>query len=291
MALVEVEVGDDHGRLVARRLHELAPVRIADERGAVEAQRRLAADAVDRDHEYAVGDRVADDHLLPQRLRVELRMLGLGTDRGRVHEYVGSLQAVRARDLREPLIPAGRQAELRLLEGEQGERVRAARPGAEVAVLVIARGHRDVQLARARGQLAVGAHDDRGVVAEPVLAVGALVQRSVDVRARLARHARGEAMGGAAGEILGLDAGRPRARRIDREVGAERELLQAHEPRARARGEPDPRRQRRLVLLRVRMPALLHRADPQRRSARRALARRRGGRGGCDDQADLAHRR
>ena len=39
-ALVEVEVGDQHGGLVARRLHELAPVGVGDERGAVEGQRR-----------------------------------------------------------------------------------------------------------------------------------------------------------------------------------------------------------------------------------------------------------
>ena len=36
-ALVEVEVGHEHGGLVARRLHELAPVGVGDERGAVEA--------------------------------------------------------------------------------------------------------------------------------------------------------------------------------------------------------------------------------------------------------------
>ena len=45
-ALVEVEIGDEHGGLVARRLHEHAPVGVADERGAVERQRRLGADAV-----------------------------------------------------------------------------------------------------------------------------------------------------------------------------------------------------------------------------------------------------
>ena len=56
---VEIEVGDEHRGLVAWRLHEHPAVRVADERRAVEAQRRLVADAVDRDHERAVGDAVA----------------------------------------------------------------------------------------------------------------------------------------------------------------------------------------------------------------------------------------
>ena len=85
-ALVEVEVGDEHRRLVPRRLHEDPAVGVGDERRAVERERPLGADAVDGDHERAVGDPVADDHLLPQRLGVELGVVGLGADRGRVDD-------------------------------------------------------------------------------------------------------------------------------------------------------------------------------------------------------------
>ena len=45
-ALVEVEVGDEHRGFVTRRLHEHPPVRIADERAAVERDRAFGADAV-----------------------------------------------------------------------------------------------------------------------------------------------------------------------------------------------------------------------------------------------------
>ena len=91
---------------------------------------RLGADAVDGDHEDAVGDAVADDHLLPERLGVEVGVVGLGADRGRVDEDVGALEAVGAGDLGEPLVPAGRQAEAGLAEADEREGLVAGRgPG------------------------------------------------------------------------------------------------------------------------------------------------------------------
>ena len=62
----------------------IAAVRVGDERGAVEGDGALGAEAVGHDHEQAVGDAVADDDLLPQRLGVEVGVVGLGADRGRV---------------------------------------------------------------------------------------------------------------------------------------------------------------------------------------------------------------
>jgi len=93
---------------------------------------------------------------------------------------------------------------------------------------VVSGGHRDVQLAGPSEQLAVRGNDDRGVVAEPVGAVGALVQGGMDVDACLAGRARGEAVCGAAGQLLGLDPGGRGAGRVDREIATERQLLQAH---------------------------------------------------------------
>ena len=87
------------------------------------------ADAVDRDHEDAVGDPVADDHLLPERLGVEPGVVGLGADRRRVDEDLGALEAVGAGDLGEPLVPAGRQAERGLAEADDRVGVVAGRPG------------------------------------------------------------------------------------------------------------------------------------------------------------------
>src|SRR5580704_5034725 len=287
-ALVEVEVGDEHSWLVARCLHEHASVGIADEGGPVEAQRRLLADAVDGDHEHAVGDRVADDHLLPQGLRVELGMVRLGADRRWIHEHVGSLETVCAGELREPLIPAGGKTQMRRCDRQYWERGGVSRPGAKVAILVIAGGDGDVQLARAREQLAVGRDDDRGVVAEPVFGVGALVQRGVYVYTGLARDARSEAVGGAAGELLRLGARCMRPAGVNGEVARKRELLQAHEPCALAGGTSDRRFQRRLVLVRVGVPALLHGGDAERLSLR--WAHTRGGVGcGGGDHAYLLH--
>ena len=123
----------------------------------------------------------------------------------------------------------------------------------------------------------------------PSLAVGALVERGVDVDAGCRRHAGGEAVGRAAGELLGLGARGLRAGRVDREVAAQGQLLQADELRALAGGELDPGRQRRLVLVGVGVPALLHGGDPERLALGRPGPRRRVGRVRGDDQPDLLH--
>ena len=123
----------------------------------------------------------------------------------------------------------------------------------------------------------------------PSVAVGALVERGVDVDAGLRRHPGGEAVGRAAGQLLGLGAGGLRAGRVDREVAAQGQLLQADQLGALAGGELDPGRQRRLVLVGVRVPALLDGGDAERLALGRAGAGRRLGRVGGDDQPDLLH--
>src|SRR5919197_1449654 len=81
-ALGEIQVGDEHAGLVTRSLHEHSPVRVGDERRAVERVARravrfhLGAGAVRYHHEQPIRDAVADDHLLPERLRVEIRVVG-----------------------------------------------------------------------------------------------------------------------------------------------------------------------------------------------------------------------
>ncbi len=196
-----------------------------NEGASVEGQRRLLSEAVDGDHEGAVGDSVSDDDLLPERLGVEVGVIGLGADRGWIDEYFGPSEAVGAGDLGEPLVPAGRQAQLGLAEGEDREGIRAGRAGPEVAVLVVAGGDRDVELAGAGDELAVGSDDDRGVEPEPVLALGPLVERGVDVGAGRRRHLGGEPVGAAARQLLRFGDGRTRPARVDGEVRAQGQLL------------------------------------------------------------------
>jgi hypothetical protein len=102
-----------------------------------------------------------------------------------------------------------------------------------------------------------GRHHDRRVEAESVWSVGALEQRCVDVDPGLGGNPRREAVGWPAGQLLRLDPARRRAGAVNGEVAAERELGQADELRALAGGEPDPVLERRGVLARVGMPALL----------------------------------
>ena len=214
-------------------------------------QRRLLADAVHGDHEGAVGDPVGDDHPLPERLGVEVGVVGLGADRGRVDQHLGAGEAVGAGDLREPLVPAGRQPELRLAEGDQREGARAGRAGPEVVVLVVAGGDRDVELAGAADQLAVGGDDDRGVVAEPVR------RRRPARRARRGRGRRSpppsrRRTGGSARRAV--PPARPRGLRpgrVDGEVGRRvsscRQTRRAPSPaasRSRRRAPPGARRDR-----------------------------------------------
>ena len=166
---------------------------------------------------------------------------------------------------------------MRLAEGDHREAVRrSAGPGPEVAVLVVAGRHRDVQLARPRDQLTAGRDEDRGVVAEPVAAVGALVQRGVDVDAVSAAGAR-RSDGWARRAAPRARRPRPAARPVDREVAAERQLLQADELRALARRRARSRRRARPRAPRVGMPALLHGPNPEARTYRRSLSRNERG--------------
>src|ERR1700736_1788762 len=66
------------------------------------------------------------------------------------------------------------------------EPIADARARPEVAVLVVSGRHGDVQLAGAAQQAPVRRDQDRRVVAQPVIGVGALVQRRVHVRSGLA---------------------------------------------------------------------------------------------------------
>src|SRR5437667_13424 len=77
---------------------------------------RVRAGAVGHHHEQTVRDAVADDHLLPQRLGVEVRVIWFGPDRRRVDEDVRAAECVRARDLGKPLVPAGRQTDARVVK-------------------------------------------------------------------------------------------------------------------------------------------------------------------------------
>ena len=163
--LVEVEVGHQHRRLVAWRLHEDATVRVGDERRAVEGERRLVADAVDGDHERGVGDPVGHDDLLPQRLRCRTagssgsEPMAVGID-----EHLGAGQRVGPGQLGEPLVPARREAEGGTGDGD--DRV-AGGAGPEVVVLVVAAALGDVELAGAGHQGAVGGDADGGVEPQP----------------------------------------------------------------------------------------------------------------------------
>ena len=147
-----------------------------------------------------------------------------------------------------------------------------------------------MQLARARGERAVGRDDDRGVEAQAVVGVGALVERGVDVDAGLARELRGERARRPVGDRLGLGAGRLRPVGGDGEVRRERQLLQAHELRALAGGHAHALGQRGAVLVGIGVPALLDEPDAQRRTRRLLHARERRRRlADGRDQLQIAH--
>ena len=156
---------------------------------------------------------------------------------------------------------------------------------------MVAGGDRDVELAGAGHELAVGGDHDRGVEAEAVVAVGALVQGGVDVDPPLLGEAGGERVGAPAGQLLGLGAARAGAGRVDGEVGAQGELLQADQPRALLGPHADAGGEGGLVLAGIGVPAVLEGGDPEGVSAGRP-----GPRGGArgplrGDQSDLLHRR
>ena len=155
------------------------------------------------------------------------------------------------------------------------EGVVAGGPGPEVLVLVVARRDRDVQLARAGDEIAVGGDDDRRVVAR--------ARRRASARSNsdactwmpcLAAMRGGERERRAAGQLLGLGARGLGPVWRDREVRAERQLLQADELGALSRRQRMPFRERRAVLGGIGVPALLDRADAQRRAVRTARCAR-----------------
>jgi hypothetical protein len=79
--------------------------------------------------------------MLPQGLGVELGMVGLESDCGRVDDQLGARDRIRACDLREPLIPLRRATALDQLVGQRqrGHRewVAIGWPLAEATVLVV----------------------------------------------------------------------------------------------------------------------------------------------------------
>ena len=215
---------------------------------------------------------LADDHLLPQRLGVELRVVGLGADRGRVHQHVGARQRVRPRELGEPLVPAGREADLARADLDHRK---AGVAGREAQVLEIAGERGDMQLAGAGEQAAVRRHADRGVEAE--------VRRRPIRTARHARRRRSRSASRRASCVVGPSgiasrylADRCREILVDREVGAQRELLEADQLRAVLGREPHPFNERALVSCGVRVPGALDGADDERRALGRQAAQRRG---------------
>ena len=244
---------------------------------------------------------VADDHLLPQRLGVEAGMVGLRADRGRVDQDLGARQRVGSREFRKPLVPARRAARAAPRRPSVGSGVSAnasvrRRARAEVAVLVVAGGHRDVELARARESCPSGRHDDGRVVAQPVGPSGPSARSNSEA----CTYTPVSAASCRANETVGPDCrssgcGPDGLRAVggDREVRRQRQLLQADDPRALAGGDRDPGRRAPLqVLVGVGVPALLHEPEPQRRALGRAGARRRRAAAGTavQQQRRLSHR-
>src|SRR4029079_11201494 len=122
---------------------------------------------------------------------------------------------------------------------------------------------------------AVGPDDDRGVIAEAAV-LRALVERGVHVDLVLARTARGERRRRPVGDVLGHRLRLADRVRRDRELGRQREFLQADELRALAGRDRDPLGQRGLVLGRILVPALLHETEAEGGAAGLLDARERG---------------
>ena len=155
-------------------------------------------------------------------------MIGFGSDRSGVHERLGARERERARRLREPLIPARREPEHRRVDRRDRP---TGIPGPEPCVLVVSGSHREMRLARAGDDPAVGRDDERGVVAEAAI-VRRLVARGVHVGAGFTRAPGDERVGGAARERFRLGSGVDRISSLDCEVRRARQLGQAHEVRA-----------------------------------------------------------
>ena len=206
------------------------------------------------------------DHLPPQRLGVEPRFIARIRSRW-VHEDFRIVQCVR--DLG-TTVPARREpGDPRLDDGVATVAV------LEVAVLVVAGGHREMGLARAGQQRAVWRDADRGVEAQRVRVGGALVQRRVDGNTGLGREPRGEVVGRAAGERFRRGARRAGPVRRDGEVRRQRELLEAHEPSSLTGSHAHAFGERGAVLGRVGVPAVLDETDAPGRPGRRLDSRGR----------------
>src|SRR5262249_50413078 len=142
--------------------------RIADERPPPELDllvaRFLDSDAVHRDDEHAVGDRVALLDGLPRsELRgAELRLVARQpTYRRRVTEHLRTAKRGEARGLGVPLVPAKERADDRRGRRTRDEPEIARR---EVELLVVLRVVRDVHLPVERELPPVRAEDDDAVV-------------------------------------------------------------------------------------------------------------------------------
>ena len=99
--------------------------------------------AVDGDHEGPVCDAVGDDHSLPERLGVEVGMIGLRPDGRRVDQYAApASEYARATSGNHWSQQVGKPNRRRRFQGS--ERIGSAGPGYEIAVLVVAGGERDM---------------------------------------------------------------------------------------------------------------------------------------------------
>ena len=119
--------------------------------------------------------------------------------------------------------------------------------------------------------VAVGRDDDRGVEAQAVVGVGALVERGVHVDAGLARQLGGERVRRAAGQRLGLGAARPAGPSgVIAKYGDSVSSCRQTSFAPSAGGQAHALGERGAVLVGVGVPALLH---ERRRAAARAWAR------------------
>ena len=148
-------------------------------------------------------------------------------------------------------------------------------PGGEVVVLVVVGKGRNVNLARAREQTPAGLDCDRGV--EPLAVRIVLVERCVDDRSDLGRHRAGERRRGTGLDVLGGCARGLRVVGRDREVGRERQLLQADHGRALGGCDPDPLGQRLAMRLGIGIPGALDGRESEHGPAARLLHPRRRG--------------
>ena len=108
---VAINLGKDP--LLRAEFRDQVAALVADERVAVEALAALHPDPVRRHDRYDVRHGVADHRPAPQPRGVEVGVVGLGADRGRVEQDLRAHQHHRARDLGIPLVPADADAERR----------------------------------------------------------------------------------------------------------------------------------------------------------------------------------